>query len=135
MTGKNSALFCKEKEIHTAIETCLLCNRNDLDLVMDHIDLFIVDLKIYEADRHKLYTGKSNKIIKENFHYIASSGKKIIVRVPLIKNITDTDENLNSILKFVNETNEDITIEYVNFNPLMRNNYDKLGIPILYNGH
>jgi pyruvate formate lyase activating enzyme len=67
---------CKEKEIHTAIETCLYCNRGDLDMVMDHIDLFIIDIKVYDDARHKFYTGKSNKLIKENFHYIATSGKK-----------------------------------------------------------
>jgi pyruvate-formate lyase-activating enzyme len=53
----------------------------------------------------------------------------------LIKDITDTDKNINSIVKFINEIDEAIAIEYVNYNPLTPNNYDKLGITFLYNAH
>lgn len=122
---------CKNRKIHTAIETCLFCERDAINRILDFIDLFIVDMKLFNPIQHKYYTGKTNEIIKENFHYIAKSDKAILVRIPLINNITDTDNNKNSIISFVHEINEKIPIEFINFNPLAENNYKRLGIPFL----
>lgn len=122
---------CKERNIHTAIETCLFCKKEVIDQVLPFVDLFFVDLKIFDAEQHKHYTGRNNKLIKDNFRYLASVGKKIIVRLPLIGNITDTPANRKAIEDFVAETNENIPIELINYNPLTENNYKRLGIPFL----
>ena len=122
---------CKKRKIHTAVETSLYCERDALSKILKHVDLFIIDMKLYDPDQHIKYTGKSNETIKENFRYIAKADKEIIVRIPMIKNITDTDINIYSITKFVHETSDNIKIEYVRFNPLAGNNYEKLGIPFL----
>jgi pyruvate formate lyase activating enzyme len=122
---------CKEQNIHTAIETCLYCDREVLDLILPYVDLFFIDLKLFDDVLHKKYTGRSNERIKDNFRYIAASGKKIIVRIPLIENITDTIENRKAIMDFVAETNENIPVELISYNPLTENNYNRLGIPFL----
>src|SRR5664279_3855429 len=56
--------LCHKKNIHTAIETCLYCERDSIEKILDYVDLFIVDMKIYDCDQHIRYTGKSNEIIK-----------------------------------------------------------------------
>lgn len=122
---------CKERNIHTAIETCLYCDREVIDLILPYVDLFFIDLKLFDDILHKKYTGRSNERIKDNFRYIAASGKKIIVRIPLIENITDTTENRKAIMDFVAETNENIPVELIRYNPLTENNYNRLGIPFL----
>jgi len=122
---------CHERNIHTAIESCLLCDRVTLAGVLDFIDHFIVDIKIFDTETHIKYTGRSNEIIKENFRFIAGSGKKITVRIPMIENITSTDSNIKSITDFVNSVRSDIEIEKIEFNPLAGNNYERLGIPFL----
>lgn len=122
---------CRKRNIHTAIETSLFCGKNAIDLVSDNVDLFLIDLKISDSAAHRVYTGKGNEIIRGNFHYLARQGKNIIVRIPLIKNITDTENNINAITQFVAETRKDIMIEKISYNPLAENNYRKLGIPFL----
>jgi len=122
---------CRKRKIHTAIETTLFCEKETIDIVSAKTDLFIVDMKLSDPEKHKQYTGKSNEIIKENFRHIAALGKEILVRIPLIDNITNTEENLNAITEFVNNTRMDIPIEKLSFNPLAGNNYKKLGIPFL----
>jgi pyruvate formate lyase activating enzyme len=122
---------CRKRLIHTAIETSLFCEKDSLDLVSPFVDLFIVDMKLFEPDKHKYYTGKVNESIKENFLYIAQQDRKIIVRIPQIDNITNTDDNLNAIISFVHSVNDKILIEKINFNPLTENNYKKLGIRYL----
>ena len=121
----------KDRKIHTAIETSLYCEKEALDLLAEYVDLFIIDIKIFENSLHKYYTGKNNETIKENFLYLARQGKNILVRIPLIDNITDNRANLTAIVDFVKETRKDILIEKIDFNPLAENNYKKLGIPFL----
>jgi pyruvate formate lyase activating enzyme len=123
---------CRKRMIQTAIETSLFCEKDTLDLISPYVDLFIVDLKIFDSERHKYYTGKVNEPIKENFQYIAGQGKNILVRIPLIDKITDTKENITAITDFVRETRKDIQIEKISYNPLAENNYKKLGIPFLH---
>jgi pyruvate formate lyase activating enzyme len=122
---------CKGIKIHTAIETSLFCEKEVLDLLAEYVDLFIIDIKLSDSGLHRYYTGKNNEIIKENFLYLALQGKNILVRIPLIDNITNTRANLNAITDFVKETRKDILIEKIDFNPLVENNYKKLGIPFL----
>jgi len=95
------------------------------------VDLFIIDMKIHDPEQHIRYTGKSNEIIKENFRIVSDSGKDILVRIPLIKNITDTEENKNACESFVHDINDKIPVEYISYNPLAANNYERLGIPFL----
>jgi pyruvate formate lyase activating enzyme len=123
---------CRNKNIHTAIETCLFCEKETISRISDYLDLFIVDMKIFDLDQHIRYTGKSNEIIKENFRYIAKSGKPVLVRIPLIKGITDIERNKDACARFVNDIDKKIPIEYISYNPLAGNNYKKLDIPFIF---
>jgi pyruvate formate lyase activating enzyme len=122
---------CRKRNIHTAIETSLYCEREVLELVSPYLDLIIVDLKIFDADSHKHFTGKSNELIMDNFCFLAGSGNNIIVRIPLVENVTSTEDNLTAIYDFVKKTDENIHIEKISFNPLAENNYKKMGINFL----
>jgi len=122
---------CRKRDIHTAVETCLFCERDALIKVADYTDLFIVDLKIFDSAMHKYYTGKANEQIKDNFRFIAGEGKNIIVRIPMVEGITDTYDNLKEIKIFVSKINNKIPVENIKFNPLAANNYRKLDIPFL----
>ena len=124
---------CREREIHTAIETSLFCSSEVIRRISEKVDLFIADLKIFDPYLHKIYTGESNDIIKENLNFLVQSGNSIIVRVPLIENITDTVENKKAILGFVNRINKNIPVEFIDYNQLAANNYRRLGIPFPLN--
>lgn len=122
---------CRRNEIHTAMETSLFCEKDILSSVSEFIDLFLVDIKIFDQSQHIRYTGKPNELIKQNFRYLAESGKQVIVRVPMVEGITDTEENKNAIISFVHNIDSRIPIEFIPYNPLAENNYKRLGIPFL----
>lgn len=122
---------CKKNNIHTTIETSLFCKKEIIDMFAEYVDLFIVDMKIANSDQHIKYTGKNNEIIRDNFSYLAESGKEILVRIPLIPEITDTEKNLNDITEFVNSFKKEIHIEFLDYNTLAENNYKRLNIPFL----
>ena len=122
---------CKRNNIHTTMETCLYSERETIGRISELTDLLIIDMKIFDESEHIHFTGKSNDIIKDNFEYISKSGKHILVRIPMIKGITDTPDNLNAIEKFVHGIDKKIPIEHISYNPLAENNYMRLGIPFL----
>jgi pyruvate formate lyase activating enzyme len=129
--SENILKECRKINIHTAIESCLFCDRESISKISPLVDLFIVDMKISDNSQHIKYTGKPNDLIKENFRYIAGRGIAIIVRIPMINNITDSDQNKNDIIAFVHEVDKQIPVEFVTFNPLAENNYKRLNIPFL----
>jgi pyruvate formate lyase activating enzyme len=122
---------CRKLNIHTAIESSLFCERGTIDSIIDLVDLFIVDMKLFDEASHIRFTGKPNDIIKDNIRYLSESGKSILVRIPMVENITDTEENKTAIRNFINTIDCKIQIEHLNYNPLTGNNYQRLDIPFL----
>ena len=122
---------CKKRNIHTAIESSLFCETETLSRFLSIVDLFIVDMKLFDPQQHLRYTGKSNELIKENIRFLAEDGKDILIRIPMVSYITDTEENKNKIRDFINSIDSSIPIEYISYNPLAGNNYKRLDIPFL----
>ena len=118
---------CKEANIHTAIETSMCARRELLESFIGLVDLFIVDIKLFDPNEHKKYTGADNKLILSNFEMLSHNKQKILVRIPLIPQITTTSKNIESIGRFVFETSPETAIELINFNPLAENKYRLLG--------
>lgn len=114
---------CKSHQIHTAIETCMFGKQEIFEELIKVVDLFIVDLKIFDSYVHKKYTGVDNERIKSNFKFIASQQVKVMVRIPLIPGITANHENIRQIARFVHQVKDTIPIELMNYNLLTENKY------------
>lgn len=117
----------KSLGLHVVVDTCGYASGNILEKIIPFVDLFLFDLKFIDNRLHKEYTGKSNDIILDNFKLLCQAKKSIIVRVPIIARKTDTQENLLEIKEFVGQFDAGIKIDYVPFNPLMRQKYGMLG--------
>ncbi len=98
-------LLSKLKDkVHTAIETSGYADGETFRRVVDLCDFVYMDLKIFDRDAHKEYTGVDNEKILANAEYLKQSGKPHTFRTPLIPDITDTEENLKAIEAFVGES-------------------------------
>ena len=122
---------CKNESINTAIETSLYCERDTLKTLLELVYLFIVDIKIFDPTLHQKYTGKTNSIIMENLRFLSERNINILVRVPLIKGITDYESNLLKISELASNLNLPGPVEFLTYNPLAGSKYQKLGIPFL----
>jgi pyruvate formate lyase activating enzyme len=98
-----AALFtlCQNAAIHTAIETTGCVSLEALKKVLPYTNLFLFDIKHAYADDHKKWTKHNNELILRNLKYIVDSGVPVIVRVPLIPGVNDTEEVLKAIAKLV----------------------------------
>ncbi len=92
---------CKEKGIHTALDTSGYASPKVFNSIIDDIDLFLYDLKLLNDRQHWKYTGVSNKLIKKNLGTGSGKGRNVILRFSVIPRITDTKENIDELVNFV----------------------------------
>lgn len=85
---------CAVKGIHTVLDTCGFALWETLDGVRECVDLFLYDLKLMDAVRHREFTGVSNELILDNLRALSQQGHDIILRLPIIPGINDDDENI-----------------------------------------
>jgi pyruvate formate lyase activating enzyme len=116
----------KAKGFTTCVETSMYTDIETLKEAVKFVDKFFVDIKILDNELHKKFTGVSNKKILENFKFLAENAKEIEVRIPLIPNITATENNLLKTAEFIKKINPNISIELLNYNSFGHSKYDKL---------
>ncbi len=92
---------CKKFSLHTAIDTSGFANREIIEKIIPYTDLFLYDLKLIDENDHILYTGASNKLILENLVTLITEEKQVIIRIPVVPGITDTQKNISEIKDFL----------------------------------
>lgn len=117
---------CRSDRIHTAIETNGACPWEQLEKLLPHSDLVLYDIKLIDEAEHERWTGASNRLILDNATRL--SGRAVQVRVPLIPDITDTDENLRAILAFMNQAGLK-SIAFLPYNVAAAAKYEWLDLP------
>ena len=96
---------CNRIEIHSSVDTSGYAESSIIESIAEYADLFLYDLKLLNDDLHKKYTGVSNQIILKNLIQLDHLNKKIIIRIPIVPGITDTNENLFAIRGFLSDLN------------------------------
>ena len=119
-------LYCKEKKIHTAVDTCGYAERDTLLKISKNVDLFLYDLKLMDNNRHKRFTGESNELILNNLKELALHHNQIIVRVPIIPDINDDDENIFKIGEFLVSLKAVMQIDLLPYNKLSIDKHNRL---------
>ena len=116
----------KEAGINTAIETSLFVQREYILEALPYLDIIFADLKVFDNEKHKAFTGVDNELIKNNIKLILESDKKdsVIIRTPLIPNFTANNNNIHDIAKYISDIYADVRYELLNYNPLAKSKYN-----------
>ena len=91
---------CKDNGWHNAVETTGYTTKKILGRILPLLDLVLLDIKHMQSERHKKTIGVSNEIILENAEFIANSGTRLIIRVPVIPGYNDDPENIRATAGF-----------------------------------
>jgi pyruvate formate lyase activating enzyme len=118
---------CRCASIHTALDTCGFAPWQTLDLVREHIDLFLYDLKLMDAARHRQHTGVSNRSILHNLEALSRAGHAIELRVPLLPGLNDDEENLSAIARFAATLPRLAGITLLPYHAAATEKYERLG--------
>ena len=124
----------KAQGVNTAVDTCGFTQWETLEALLNVTDVFLYDLKLFDDEAHRRFTGQSNARILENFERLVAAcgqaGKRIWVRTPIIPGATDTDENIRGLAEIVRDRVE--KWELCAFNNLCRDKYERLGLDWAY---
>jgi pyruvate formate lyase activating enzyme len=94
---------CKERGIHTVMETCGYADWNVLDSLLKYLDWVYLDIKHILPSQHEKLTGKRNDLMLENCSKILKNYPRItlVARIPVIPGYNDSEENILETARFV----------------------------------
>jgi pyruvate formate lyase activating enzyme len=126
---------CREKGIHTTLDTSGYCNENTFEQLIGEADLFLYDLKLMDDNLHKKYTGVSNRVILNNLKLLSGEGAHVIIRFPVVPDITNTRDNIDALKYYIHALKPGIhEIHLLPYHNTGNGKYVRFNIPNRMNG-
>ena len=114
-------------EIHTAMETSGYATAAVFQSITPMLDLVLFDIKHTDPLLHKKFTGVDNKLILQNLDYLCASQTPFILRIPLIPDVNDTEENMNAILARIKGAPSLVRVEFLRYHKTAGAKYAMIG--------
>jgi len=117
----------KAEKIHTVAETSLFVSRENLEIAIKYIDLLYVDMKILIADECKRILGMDLQVYLDNLSVLFECGIQYVVRIPVIGNWTDSENNKKKVIEVLQQYQHNIlTVELIKEHTLALPKYQTL---------
>jgi pyruvate formate lyase activating enzyme len=117
---------CKAAGLHTAVETAGHVPWENLLEILPFTDLFLYDLKAMDSGLHRRMTGTDNTRILKNLHRLSAHGASIIVRIPVVPGVSDSEENMKSTADFVQPLRGIVRVDLIPFHRMAEEKYSSL---------
>ena len=114
---------CKENGIHTAVDTAGHVPYEYFERILPYTNLFLYDVKCYDSEKHKKYTGVRNELILENLKKLLATGKSVWVRIPIIPTVNDTVEESQRIKAYISSCGKPEKIELLPYHAMGEHKY------------
>jgi pyruvate formate lyase activating enzyme len=121
---------CGRRGIHRAVDTAGNVSSKVITEIATRTDLFLYDLKMMDPVLHRKWTNASNDRILSNLILLAGTGADIIIRIPLMGGLNDTEENIDHTARFISSlAGGRKQVNLLPFHKIAQNKYMKLGRP------
>jgi pyruvate formate lyase activating enzyme len=91
------AFLSTKGSTHVCIDTSGEAPMESFQRLSSRVDLFLFDIKATNPEVHRRLCGRDNSQILANLDYLAGAGAKILLRLPLVPGINDSEEHLAGI--------------------------------------
>lgn len=119
----------KKENIHTCIDTAGSVElTKDIKELIELTDLFLLDIKCINDEVCKDLTGVSNEKELNFARYLSENNKKMWIRQVLVPTITDDEEDLKSLSKFIRKLNGVEKFEFLKYHDYGRFKWEKLNV-------
>ncbi len=102
--------------------------------LMKYTDLLLVDIKHINNEEHQKLTGKSNENILDMAKYLSEINQPVWIRHVLVPEISDKDEYLIELDKFISTLNNVKKVEVLPYHTLGTFKWEELNIPYQLEG-
>ena len=118
---------CKNAGIHTAVDTAGHVPYKRFEQIIPYTDLFLYDVKCFDSEKHSRYIGVGNELILENLKRLLSTNKPVWIRIPIIGAVNDTEEELQSIKRYLSSCGKPEKVELLPYHAMGEHKYAALG--------
>jgi len=119
----------KEKGLHICLDTNCNSSWEIYKKTLPFVDIYLVDIKNMDSKRHAKGTGAGNERILENIKKLSEAGATIRIRVPVIYDFNDFDENFEMMGKFIKDLpNPVLGLDLLPFHNWCQDKYRWLGM-------
>jgi len=120
---------CRENGISTAMETSFCLSWLQVKKVLPYLDTLFVDLKHSDSASHEYLTGLGNDLVLANIMLadMAPQNFDIIVRLPLIPGLNDSEDNLRQTAALCDSLKKLRGLQLLPYHRLGSATYAKLG--------
>ena len=119
---------CKKEGIHTAVDTAGHVPYSFFERILPYTDLFLYDVKCLNPEVHRTYMGVDNRLILENLGKLLKTHVPVRIRIPLIKGVNATVEEMKKIKDFLLSHGKPQGVDLLPYHPLGESKSLALGI-------
>jgi pyruvate formate lyase activating enzyme len=132
---KELILELKKRGIHISAETSLYLAWEVIESYVDLIDVFLADLKHIDTDKFTKFTGGDATLVMNNFKRLDETGRKFIVRIPVIPGFNFSSAELFAIIDFASGLKNAFEVDLIPYHALAKEKYIMLGKDYKFGNH
>ena len=118
---------CKKNGIHTAVDTAGHVPFEFFERIIPYTDLFLYDVKCFDSDKHRQYTGVENQLILKNLKSLLAKSTPVWIRIPIIPTVNDTEEELQRIKEYLSSCGIPEKVELLPYHAMGEHKYAAVG--------
>lgn len=116
--------------VHVAVESCAYADyERQIKPLITLVDLWMIDIKVMDDERHRTATGRSVTPILDNVRRLSRDGANMIVRVPVVPHLNDNEQNMRAMAEFIITQTQIRDVELLPMHKLAEHKYNALGRP------
>lgn len=120
---------CRIDGIHTALDTSGFAEKTVFLRTATLASLVLYDLKVMDPETHLRLTGVYNKEILENITALSGLGTEILIRIPLVPDLNDSEANIIQTGDFARGLPNISGVELLPFHSLALEKHQRFSIP------
>ena len=124
----------KRRDLHTVVDTSGYANWQVFESILPYINLILFDVKCFNSDLHKKFTGVNNSVILANLRKLIERDVQLIIRIPVITGINDAIDEFRHIADFIGLTGKQIPVHLLPYHKFAEQKYTRFGRPYSLKG-
>lgn len=118
---------CHKINIHTVLDTSGYVTLDAAKPVLEHTDLVLLDIKSFNPDTYRTVTSVSLEPTLKFARYLAKINKPTWIRFVLVPGLTDAEDNVLGLAKFVSQLKNVEKVEVLPFHKMGEYKWEQLG--------
>ncbi len=118
----------KAKQLNCAMETSCFASWEKIEPLLEYIDLFLVDIKTLDAEKHKNVVGWPLNVILKNIETLTERGAAIRIHLPIIPGFNNSPEDYLAVIEYLRKLFGKLSgIDVLPYHCYAENKYTLLG--------